>query len=575
MNKKVKIGNNGTFTITDKYYKTTGGEAAIYVNGGKVFKIYHDANKTLPVKKMQELSAIHNSQVIVPQDLIFDATTGAPLGYTADYLDDVEPLLKLFTKTFKQDNNIDPKMIAELVKQMQLITGDIHSAKCLIVDFNELNVLVNVGQTELKPYFIDVDSYATPSFKATAIMDSVRDRRVSKVDSSGVLHYSPDVMSDWFSWGILTFWLYSNIHPFRGGHKNYKSKDKVKQMDDGISVFHKDVKLPPTVNNFNQIPKRHHDWFIDTFRDGHRSIPPLPDSIAPTVVPAPIVTIKGNSQIDVTQVGSYGETVITLIHSMGMNYVVTKKKIYCEDKELFNGCDKYKKVLLCPATDGTIIVASLLNNTVTFTDLIRQQVIGTISSSSMIFRNGCIYTMNNGKFIENRFTAIGNKLIHRINEIENVSTLSSVVYDGCVIQNLLGKYYLVLPYAVGACFSKYLPQLDGYRIVDCKAERNVVVIIGEKNGKYDRFIVVFTKKDFTDFNVRKVEDVSFNTINYTTTEQGLTLMLNDNNELELFADNTNIQIITNPPFDSAMPLFNTSDGVFVIFGNSVHKIKKK
>ena len=260
---------------------------------------------------------------------------------------------------------------------------------------------------------------------------------------------------------------------------------------------------------------------------------------------------------------------------MGMNYVVTKKKIYCEDKELFNGCDKYKKVLLCPATDGTIIVASLLNNTVTFTDLIRQQVIGTISSSSMIFRNGCIYTMNNGKFIENRFTAIGNKLIHRINEIENVSTLSSVVYDGCVIQNLLGKYYLVLPYAVGACFSKYLPQLDGYRIVDCKAERNVVVIIGEKNGKYDRFIVVFTKKDFTDFNVRKVEDVSFNTINYTTTEQGLTLMLNDNNELELFADNTNIQIITNPPFDSAMPLFNTSDGVFVIFGNSVHKIKKK
>ena len=130
MNKKVKIGNGGTFTISDKYYKAAGGEASIYVNGGRVFKIYHDAHKTLPAKKIKELSAIHNPQVVIPQDLIFDAATGDPLGYTANYIDNVEPLLKLFTRTFKQDNNLDPKMIAELVKQLQLVTNDIHGAQC-------------------------------------------------------------------------------------------------------------------------------------------------------------------------------------------------------------------------------------------------------------------------------------------------------------------------------------------------------------------------------------------------------------------------------------------------------------
>lgn len=575
MNKKIQIGSGGTFTITDKHYKAAGGEASIYVSGGNAFKIYHDAKKTLPAKKVQELHAINNSQVVIPQDLIFDAVDGTPLGYTTKYLDDVEPLLKLFTKAFKNDNNIDPKMIAHLVKQMQLVTTDIHKAKCLIVDFNELNVLVDVGTTTLTPYFIDVDSYATPSFKATAIMDSVRDRRVSKIDAKGVLHYNPDIQSDWFSWGVLSFWLYANIHPYRGCHKNYKPKDKVKQMDDGVSVFHKDVKLPPTVNDFRVIPKRHLDWFEAVFNRNERSEPPLPDSVAPLTVPAPIITIKGNSQMDVIQGRSYGENIVSVIQSMGLNYAVTTRKIYCDDKELFTGCDKFKKVLLCPASDGTIIVATLLNNKVTFTDLIRQQVVGTIDSTGMISRNGCIYTVSNGKFVENRFTSFGGKIIHRITEIENVSALTTTIWNGCAIQNLLGKYYLVLPYAVGACFSTHLPQLDGYRLINCQAERNVIIVVGEKNGKYDQFIIVYTKKDFSEFNIRKVEDIAYDGINFTTLETGLTLLLANTDELELFANNTNIQVLTNPPFDSSMTLFNTSDGAFFINGNSIHQVKKK
>ncbi len=574
MNKKVKVGSGGTFTITDKYYKTSGGEANIYVNGGQIFKIYHDSHKTLPAKKIQELSAIRNQNVVIPKDLIFDAATGDPLGYTANYLDDVEPLLKLFTKTFKQDNKIDPKMIVELVKQMQLITSDIHAAQCLIVDFNELNVLVNIDKTKLTPFFIDVDSYATPSYRATAIMDSVRDRRVSKIVNSNLV-YSPDILSDWFSFAVLAFYLYTNIHPYRGSHPNYKPKDRIKQMDDNVSVFHSGVKLPPTTNDFSVIPPRHRGWLEAVFSKNERSIPPLADGIAPTVVPAPIVTIKGNNQVDVTQTASYGENIRKVIQTMGLNYVVTDKKIYRDTQELFSGCEKYKQILLCPASDGTIVIAGLLNNTVTFIDLIRQQVVGTINSSGMIFRNGCIYTVSNGKFVENKFTSFGNKIIHRVNEIENVSVFTTIIWDGCAIQNLLGKYYLVLPYVVGACFSKYLPHLDGYRLVNCKAERNVVVILAEKNGKFDRFIVVFTKKDFSEFNVRKVEDVAYDTINFTTTEQGLTLLLASPDELELFANNTNVNVLTQPPFDSAMPLFNTSDGCFFINGNSIHRIKKK
>jgi hypothetical protein len=575
VNKKIKIGSRGgVFTLIDKYYKASGGEADIYVNGGRVFKIYHDQHKTLPAKKIQELSLIYNPQVVVPQDLIFDATTGDPLGYTANYVDNVEPLLKLFTRTFKQDNNIDPQMIAGLVKQLQLITNDIHGAHCLIVDFNELNVLVNITPMVLTPYFIDVDSYATPSFKATAIMDSVRDRRVSSYNN-GKLIYNPDELSDWFSWGILSFWLYTNIHPFRGNHPHYKPKDKQKQMDDGISVFHRGVKVPPSVSNFNVIPKRHRDWFEAVFLKNERSVPPLPDSLAPLTVPTAIVTIKGTNQIDVIQSAAYSENVVNVFQFMGMTHAVTTKKVYCEDKELMNGCDKVKKTLLCSASDGTVIVASLSGTKVTFTELNRQRFVGTIESKDIFVRNGCIYTISgNGKLVQNKFTAMGDKIIHRITEVENVSIYTTTIHEGMAMQNLLGQHAVVMPYKIDCCFSKIIPQLTGYRVIDAKAERNVVVIIAEKGGQYNRFIIVF-KKDYSDFDVRIVKDIAYDGINFTVLENGLCILLANPDELELFGNNQNISVLQNPPFDSTMKLFNTSDGAFFINGNTTHQIKRK
>lgn len=78
MNQKVKIGNGGVITLTDKHYKAAGGEASIYVQGGKVYKLYHDPDtKMLPQKKMQELSVITNSQVVLPQEIVYDASSGS------------------------------------------------------------------------------------------------------------------------------------------------------------------------------------------------------------------------------------------------------------------------------------------------------------------------------------------------------------------------------------------------------------------------------------------------------------------------------------------------------------------
>lgn len=574
MNQKVKIGNSGVVTLTDKNYLAAGGEAAIYVANGMAYKLYHDpSNKMLPPKKMQELSLIQNKQVVVPQEIIFDPKSGQPLGYTTRFVDNVEPLLKLFTRTFKDANNIDFQMVNHLVKEIQLVVSDVHSAQCLIVDLNELNILADIKR-QITPWFIDTDSYSTPSFKATAIMDSVRDRKVTVFDKKGTMHYNPTVESDWFSWSVLAFWLYTNIHPYRGAHANYKPKDKQKQMDDGVSVFHPGVRVPPSTNDFKVIPARHLDWFKRVFLNGERGIPPLPDSSVPLLVPTQVITIQGTDKISVAEVQAYSGPILAIHTIMGVYYVATKSHIYAGKKEI--GTHNAKRVSICSATDGTPIFAQQDNsNKIIFRDLTKADPIGTATSTDFFQRNNAFYTIAHGKLVENIFTSFGGKVIHRVNEVENVSVTSAKVWDGCVIQDLLGKQYLTLPYKQGSCFSRNMPVLDGYRIVGAKAEKNVVVVLGEKKGQYDRHIFVFNKKDYSTHSYRKVEDVVYNTINFTVMDNGVCVLLSADDELELFATATQVETLPNPPFDSTMKLFATSDGIFFINGNSFHQIRKK
>jgi hypothetical protein len=577
MNQKIKV-TGGVITLTDKHYKAAGGEASIYVNGGMAYKLYHDPDKKqLPVNKMKELIAIGDTQVIVPQELIFDPSSGKPLGYTTKFVtnsdDSVEPLVKLFTRTFKDAKGITYQMVNNLIAAIQKTTSNVHAAKCLIVDLNELNILIDIQSSGVIPWFIDTDSYSTPSYKATAIMDSIRDRKATIYDKNGTMHYNPTIESDWFSWSVLTFWAYSNIHPYRGAHNNYKPKDKQKQMDDGISVFHTGVRVPPSVNDFKVIPPRHLDWYKQVFLKGERGIPPVADSSVPVLVPTQVITIQGTDKISVTDIASYGDDILAITTIMGAYYVATKKHIYLNQKEIAD--HNAKKILLCSANDGTLIVAQKhLSGEIDFRDITKADLLGISSSKDMFTRNNAIYTMSHGKLVENTFVTIGSKMVRKVVEVANISTASSTMYDGCVLQDLLGKVYITLPYKQGSCFTKPIPQLNGYRVVGAKAEKNIVIVLGEQKGQYDRFIIIYDKH-FSQCDVRKIEDVTYDNINFAVMDNGICILLSSQNEIELFSSASPVETLQNPPFDSTMMLFTTSDGIFFINGNSFHQIKKK
>jgi hypothetical protein len=344
-------------------------------------------------------------------------------------------------------------------------------------------------------------------------------------------------------------------------------------MDDGVSVFHKGVRVPPTVNDFNLIPKRHLDWYKDTFLNNHRSIPPLPDSVAPVGLPKQFITVKGNATIDVIQKASYSETIFFVCSFLGINYVISKTHAYVGERAAMP-LGSHRQALACTALDGTPIVAKLQGTTIQFFDMHRNSLVGSVSGVGMFARNNAIYSVGNGKMTENTFLSLGSKLIHQQKSLENVSLFTSSVFDGCVLQDLLGRKYLTLPYEKGKSFSKYVSNLDGHRIIEAKSDKTVTVVLTEKGGKYYRFIIQFAK-NYETFDVREIPDVAYDTINFAVNESGICLLLASPTELELFSYGSQIQVINDPPFDSSMKLFNTPDGFFFINNNSIHQIKKK
>lgn len=563
MNLKVKIGQ-ATLTITDRSYLGAGGEAAVYANGNEVVKLYHDRKKMIPLSKIQELSVLRPANVIKPLAVVYDAGTGEPLGYTMRYLKQTEPLCKFFTKAFKQDRNIDADMMMALVKAMQLTVQGVHDDKCLIVDLNEMNVLVD--DTNVNPLFIDTDSYETPSHHATAIMESIRDPQVKGH------RWTPE--SDWFSFGVLAFQLYINIHPFKGRHPAYDPKDWRKRMDDGVSVFDPKIKLPPVCNPLTVVPKRHLEWFKAVFQKGERSAPPLPDASAPLAQPAQIVTVQGSNQFEVSECWSTTGNIKAIYTYMGVIYAATTDAIYLgppatsRPNTLSINLKRPAKLQPCAASDGALVIARQEGTLVTFQDHAGVEI-GRANSNGCFCRNHAIYTAWNGRLQENTFVRTGSLLVHRSKDVENICALSAHVYEGVVIQDLLGKMYVTVPYAAGRCSNRPVPALNGMRIVDAKGERNVVVVVAEKQGTYHRFILVY-KPDFSEFKVIHQPDIAYDGINMTVLESGVYIIVSGD---KMLVNGTTE--FDNPPLDANMKLFNVGGSAYFVNGNSIHRIKTR
>ena len=552
------VENQGKITLTDKNYLASGGEASVYAKDLTAYKIYHDPAKMIPIGKIKELGQITSKNVLRPQNVIRNSKN-VSVGYTMRFIKTTHPLCKLFTKNFKASKKISDDDIVYLIKKTQQTISQIHKDGSLIVDLNELNLLVS-AKFDI-PYFIDVDSYQTLSYKATALMQSIKDPLVKNNNFTE--------LSDWFGFGILAFQLYIGIHPYRGKHPDYKGNEWTKRMEDGISVFNKDVTLPMVCNDLSVIPKPHLEWFKDLFINNNRSIPPFADVVV-TVIPVPETYIEGTEHFETGLIWDAPEKLLSVFDFMGVHYSVGTEYVYKEKASLPNNIKDFE-VLLCESSDMTPIICKLKDELLTFED-VGTTVIDTINASKMMYRNGAIYSTYDGKLIENTFDKIGSKIFHKTRVAANILSLSTKVFDGVVFQDLLGKCHITLPYEMGKCITVPVKELNGYRILESRSEKNICGVMVEKGGIYYRFVLVFNDT-FTQYTVSKADNVAYAPINLTVMKNGVCIMITDS-DVQIFKDNK-VKVINNPPFDSTTRLFNSSGTVFFIDGNKIYSAKMK
>lgn len=556
------IVNKTEVTLTDKNYIAQGGQGTVYVKNNVVYKIYHDPSRLIPENKIEELQVLKDlDNVIIPSTSIIDPKTYKRIGFIMKYVDDTEFLCKLFVGNFKKENNISNQMIVDLVEQMQKTLTEIHKRGIIVGDYNEMNFLSD--KTFRIPYHIDVDSYQTPSFKCNAIMESVRDPLLP----FGTFNN----LSDWFSWAIVSFQLYTGIHPYKGKHPKYKPNDITNRMKDNISVFDKSVSVPKFVN-FSNIPKNHLDWYKNIFVKNERSIPPLPNGIMNIPVIKPVIDNTGNVLTNV--LFDFYSDILDVIYKNGTYNILTKDGIYNNDKLVLklNKIIDNGRIVFTPTNDLLVVFKDDNKIEIVDENNIHIQTINIDKSKFKIFNN-CLYEINDAGVIQHSFEKIGKiKVIPRV--VSSLNYNSSGIYNGVVIENIYGKYNAIIPYAYNSCVSVKVPELNNCRILDAKRLDKWLFVIHERQGVLS-LSYYFFDNSFTKYQYKVEDGIDFRNINAIIKQNGMIVLNKEDDVLELFFDfQRGSKLIGNTPLQNDLMLIDGKNTCFVK-ENILYSIKMK
>ena len=557
-------GSNSKVNLTKNHFIASGGEGHIYALKGVVYKIYQDPKAVIPYSKMKELSSIKNLNVIKPERLVLN-NKNKPIGYTMKHVPKTYALCQIFPKAFRDRTGMDTKNVLNLVQKMQRTITDIHKQNILIVDLNEMNFLVDKKFDNV--FFIDVDSYQTQNFPATAIMESIRDRHMAHSKAFTKL-------SDWFSFCVVSFQMFCGIHPYKGKHPSIKGMED--RMMANIPVFHKDVKFPKNVLPFDVIPQAYKDWYKAVLFEGKRFAPPT-DPVQVIVVPVTITTVTGNENFDITEVYEYGSNIIKYISIDGTRATITSDDLYVGHKKIFQTCNKNMHVAITPLMNKVISVNLVGGDVLLYNSSDETVPTHDIKADDIMSYKDRVYIKNNDMISELDFVEMG-KSIHAVpKHVGNVMENSTKFYDGVIVQNVLGSFIASVFPTVGVHRQIQCPEFKGYQIIDAKYRDNVLIVIASQKGKYDKFILKFDS-NFSSYSVRKVDDISYVGINFIVLDNGIAVHINENEELEIFSnkkESNTVKVIDNSLISGDMKLF--SDGMQVMFskGKKLYKLKMK
>lgn len=554
---KFNIPGKGQVNLSKKDFIAQGGEGAVYAHGKTAYKIYCDSDgkpqpdKMIDVGKIQELSVLTHPNIIKPEDIILSGKV--PIGYSMKYVTNTYQLCQLFTKAFKTRNNLKPENMMELVLKLQDIVSHAHKHNILIVDLNEMNFLVDDNLKDI--YAIDVDSWQTPNHHATAIMESIRDRQVTgNKFTTG---------SDWYSFGIISFQMLVGIHPYKGKHQTVKTLDE--RMIKNISVLNPDVNVPKVCMPFSVIPKPYFNWYKAVLEDGKRLAPPNnPNELIVVFVPT-IKKVAGTNNFDITELYEYDDNIVLVAFALNKCVTVTDNATFINKRKVVDR-QAQKQFIAHTPTSCKPILSWIDDDQIHVYNLDGKTELNfTANAEQLMVCDGRLYTKYLTGLNEIIFKEIGGQVYIIQKRVANVMNNACKLFDSVAMQNVMGTFHAVICPETGNSYQIKINELYKQRVIDAKYMNNVLMIVSEKSGKYNRHILRFNE-DFTGYDIRIIKDIDYSGLNFVVTSKGICVSITEDETIEVFAnkkDSAGVKVVDDATISGDMKL--TCDGNKVYF----------
>lgn len=555
-----------------------GGEGSVYIIGDRVFKVC-DKGHMIPDAKLQELVVLSHPQIIVPDDVLLKgnkavgyampAVTGNPM-----------PLAQILTKTYREREGVTPAMMAELVTQLMDGLRFIHQHDgYLQVDCNELNYMVPDTYDLLS--FIDMNSAQTPSFPADAIMLSIRDWTVGQ-DAQGAWQWSK--LSDYYSAAIISFYMFTGMHPFKCYHPSYTDKKTamIEQMKANASVFDPQAEFPKgaVYHPFEDVIPGGKDgafmqWYRAEFVEGKR-LPP-PDSFQATIeLVVRLKEIVGSNTFAMELIRDYGNKLTGYYGTPdpGSPVVVTTKHIVTSRGSVAKPADK---VRVCFTKQNTPIAVYLDGEDVRLSNLHTSATIRIdLMGSHIMTTDGRAYVQCDDHLFEISFIT---DTMAVTTPVATIMPHATQLMQGVAIQNMFGAYYASMFPEAGHHQQIKLQELEGYRITDAKYEGHVLMVVGfdKDRAEYDRFVFRFDRH-FSDYDVRKIENIQPVGLNFTVNDKGICVCITEEERVEIFASKMgkqDVKSFDDPAIEGDMRLCHSGSQIRFAQGSKLYSFAIK
>lgn len=578
---KVVMPGKGEVTLRPTDHLATGGEGAVYLKNNTIFKLFLNparAQANGMADKIKLLSQIRHPFIVSPIDVLYDGQHQM-VGYYMAQADGVT-LMKTFTNGWRDLNSFTGAQSVKLVENMREAVKAAHALKAVIVDGNETNYLVS----GVEPRIIDVDSWQIGKHPATAIMPSIQDYHCKTHGEN----------TDWFAWGIVSFQVFTGIHPYKGTHPGFKKGDLEARMRANASVFDKQVRLNSAVREFSCIPKPLLDWYEGVFSSGERSSPP---SAVMTQAPA---ALTKKVRIRQTASGSVRHDRVLGFNGK-IRHVSANGIAFYDEGQVIKAYDLVRKQQIPSLTSAEIEQlfanqAGLVRYADAFVYVARHESslqgrvvpgerdpqpaqpltnVLPLSVTKLIVIGNRLFGLNpqsdNG-LVELELTAMGTKTALTVRNSWPVNVQSTRFYDGFGVMDCLGVPFLVIPEKETLIIQR-AGALAGYKIINGFSRGSAYVWVHGVNrtdGQIRRLEMRSNGKDFEMVNSEVVDEsemdiaVSSKGIAVGISEDGVVTVLN--------TSGTAGKQVKDPSVNKEMRLFALPDGIFYYQDNDVFKI---